>query len=89
MLSQILVNRVNYGYEGLAPVEVTHLNGERVKSLRHLARLLRACADDYLRFTLDDGQGSVFVLDRAEAEAANAEILDHYKIPAASSDTGE
>ena len=25
----------------------------------------------------------------AEAEAANAEILDHYKIPAASSDTGE
>ena len=29
VLSQILVNRVNYGYDGLAPAAVTHLNGER------------------------------------------------------------
>lgn len=34
-------------------MQVTHFNGERIANLLHLARLVDACTDRYMRFTTD------------------------------------
>ena len=54
VLSQILMDKVNYGYEGLTPCEVVKFNGERVINLAHLMEMVLACKDRFLRFELSD-----------------------------------
>eukprot|EP00041_Stephanoeca_diplocostata_P013449 m.235540 g.235540 ORF g.235540 m.235540 type:complete len:615 (+) comp19341_c0_seq5:182-2026(+) len=81
VLSQILMDRVNFGYDGLIPAEVTRFNGEPVTSLLHLQDMIQACTTEFLSFELDDDVGCKVVLDRIEAEESQARILEKYSLP--------
>jgi len=85
VLSQILMDKVNYGYEGLTPCEVVKFNGERVINLAHLMEMVLACKDRFLRFELSDKNTSKVVLDREAALESNERILTTYNVPSTAS----
>lgn len=85
VLSQILMDRVNIGYEGLTPAEVVSFNGTRVLNLQHLREMVLNCSEHSLRFELEQANGCTIVLERQAARDADARILETYLIPAKSS----
>lgn len=80
ILSQVLVDEVNSGYQGFADLEVLKVDGKRPNNLRHLRWLVEHCEGQFVRFDLDDGR--VVVLDREEAEVAHRRILELHRVPA-------
>ncbi|GBF92582.1 protease Do-like [Raphidocelis subcapitata] len=81
VLSQVLAADSTLGYEDVLNVQVLSFNGTRVHNLRHLAQLVTACTDPYLRF--DCEYREAVVLDSAAAFADTAAVLDAHGIPAA------
>ena len=80
LLSQVLVDDVNAGYQSFADLQVLACGGVRVRNLRHLRALLSAEAGAFIRLDLDEDR--VLVLDRAAAEAAHEHILKRHRVPA-------
>ncbi|CAK9175931.1 unnamed protein product [Ilex paraguariensis] len=88
ILSQVLANEVNIGYEDMSNEQVLKLNGTRIKNIHHLAHLVDSCKDKYLVFEFEDNY--VAVLEREVALAASTRILKDYGIPSErSSDLSE
>ncbi|KAM4074331.1 hypothetical protein ACJW30_10G086500 [Castanea mollissima] len=79
VLSQVLANEVNIGYEDMSNQQVLKFNGTRIKNIRHLAHLVDSCKDKYLVFEFEDNY--VAVLERETASAASSSILKGYGIP--------
>ncbi|CAH9133952.1 unnamed protein product [Cuscuta epithymum] len=80
VLSQVLANEVNIGYEDISNEQLLKLNGTRIKNIHHLAHLLDSCVEDkYLVFEFEDN--FLVVLEREAASAASASILKDYGIP--------
>jgi S1-C subfamily serine protease len=80
LLSQVLVDDVNAGYQAYADTQVHACDGVRVRNLRHLRRLLsRGGGGAFIRLDLDHDR--VLVLDRAAAEGAHARILARHRVP--------
>ncbi|RAL38211.1 hypothetical protein DM860_017416 [Cuscuta australis] len=79
VLSQVLANEVNIGYEDISNEQILKLNGIRIKNIHHLAHLLDSCEDKYLVFEFADN--FLVVLERVAALAASASILKDYSIP--------
>ncbi|XP_050266586.1 protease Do-like 2, chloroplastic isoform X1 [Quercus robur] len=80
VLSQVLANEVNIGYEDMSNQQVLKFNGTQIKNIRHLAHLVdSACKDKYLVFEFEDNY--VAVLERETASAASSSILKGYGIP--------
>jgi hypothetical protein len=67
VLSQILMDQVNYGYEGVTPAIVKAFNGQKVLNLESLMQMVLASKDEYLRFELDDDNASNVVMRREAA----------------------
>ncbi|XP_027149391.1 protease Do-like 2, chloroplastic isoform X1 [Coffea eugenioides] len=80
ILSQVLANEVNIGYEDMSNEQVLKLNGTRIKNIHHLAYLVDSCKDKYLVFEFEDNY--LAVLEREAACSASARILKDYGIPA-------
>ncbi|XP_059300941.1 protease Do-like 2, chloroplastic isoform X1 [Lycium ferocissimum] len=80
VLSQVLANEVNIGYEDMSNEQVLKLNGTRIKNIHHLAHLVDSCKGKYLVFEFEDN--ILVVLEREEAQSASASILKDYGIPA-------
>ncbi|XP_020538534.1 protease Do-like 2, chloroplastic isoform X2 [Jatropha curcas] len=78
ILSQVLSNEVNIGYEDMSNQQVLKYNGTRVKNIHHLAYLVDSCKERYLVFEFDDNY--VAVLERQAANAALSSILRDYGI---------
>ncbi|KAL4395361.1 protease Do-like 2, chloroplastic isoform X1 [Arachis hypogaea] len=79
ILSQVLANEVNIGYEDMGNQQVLKFNGTRIKNIHHLAHLVDSCKDKYLCFEFEDSY--VAVLDREAVAAASSSILTDYGIP--------
>ncbi|XP_061351025.1 protease Do-like 2, chloroplastic isoform X2 [Gastrolobium bilobum] len=79
ILSQVLANEVNIGYEDMSNQQVLKFNGTRIKNIHHLAHLIDSCKDRYLCFEFDDSY--VAVLEREAVAAASSSILRDYSIP--------
>ncbi|XP_049343851.1 protease Do-like 2, chloroplastic [Solanum verrucosum] len=79
ILSQVLANEVNIGYEDLSNEQVLKLNGIRIKNIHHLAHLVDSCKDKYLVFEFEDN--FLVVLEREAASSASSSILIDYGIP--------
>ncbi|XP_024032026.1 protease Do-like 2, chloroplastic isoform X2 [Morus notabilis] len=79
ILSQVLANEVNIGYEDMSNQQVLKLNGTRIKNIHHLAHLVDSCKDKYLAFEFEDNY--VAVLEREAAITASSCILKDYGIP--------
>ncbi|CAI9108011.1 OLC1v1007519C1 [Oldenlandia corymbosa var. corymbosa] len=88
ILSQVLANEVNIGYEDMSNEQVLKLNGTHIKNIHHLAHLVDSCKDKYLVFEFEDNY--LVVLEREAAISASASILKDYGIPSQrSSDLSE
>ena len=79
------MDKVNYGYDAIAPAEVTRFNGEKVNNLEHLKQMIEGCEERYLRFELADAIESTVVLEREAANEAQDRIIAKYGLPAAAS----
>ncbi|KAL6564258.1 Protease Do-like 2, chloroplastic [Orobanche minor] len=87
ILSQVLANEVNIGYEDMSNEQVLKLNGTWIRNIHHLAHLVdygfclgqTACKDKYLVFEFEDN--FLVVLERESALAASKSILKGYGIP--------
>uniref|UniRef100_A0A5B7A3J7 Putative DEGP protease 2 isoform 1 n=1 Tax=Davidia involucrata TaxID=16924 RepID=A0A5B7A3J7_DAVIN len=79
ILSQVLANEVNIGYEDMGNQQVLKFNGTRIKNINHLAHLVDSCKDKYLVFEFEDNYLAVLV--REAATAASSCILKDYGIP--------
>ncbi|KAL7112765.1 hypothetical protein ACP275_04G022300 [Erythranthe tilingii] len=79
VLSQVLANEVNIGYEDMSNEQVLKLNGTWIKNIHHLAHLVDSCKDKYLIFEFEDN--FLVVLERESALSASESILKGYGIP--------
>ncbi|KAL5561572.1 hypothetical protein UlMin_031319 [Ulmus minor] len=79
ILSQVLANDVNIGYEDMNNQQVLKLNGTRIKNIHHLAHLVDSCKDRYLVFEFEDNY--IAVMERDAATAASPCVLKDYGIP--------
>ncbi|XP_057964400.1 protease Do-like 2, chloroplastic [Malania oleifera] len=79
ILSQVLANEVNIGYEDMGNQQVLKFNGIRIKNIHHLAHLIDSCKDKYLTFEFEDNY--LAALEREAAMAASSRILKNYGIP--------
>ncbi|RWW82094.1 hypothetical protein BHE74_00009472 [Ensete ventricosum] len=79
ILSQVLANEVNIGYEDMGNQQVMKFNGTPIKNIRHLAHLVDTCKDKYLIFEFEDN--FLAVLEREAAVAASPFVLKDYGIP--------
>ncbi|KAK4441734.1 Protease Do-like 2, chloroplastic [Sesamum alatum] len=79
VLSQVLANEENIGYEDMSNEQVLKLNGTWIRNIHHLAHLVDSCKDKYLVFEFDDN--FLVVLERESALAASTSMLKDYGIP--------
>lgn len=79
ILSQVLANEVNIGYEDMGNQQVLKLNGARIKNIRHLAHLVDSSKEKYLIFEFEDN--FLAVLEREASATASPRILKDYGIP--------
>ncbi|KZV41908.1 protease Do-like 2, chloroplastic [Dorcoceras hygrometricum] len=82
ILSQVLANEVNIGYEDMSNEQaryVLKLNGTRIRNIHHLAHLVDTCKDKYLIFEFEDN--FLVVLEREQAIGSSTSILKGYGIP--------
>ncbi|KAK9139463.1 hypothetical protein Scep_009144 [Stephania cephalantha] len=79
ILSQVLANEVNIGYEDMSNQQVLKFNGVPIKNIRHLAHLVDSCKTKYLVFEFEDN--FLVVLEREAAVAASPCVLKDYGIP--------
>jgi hypothetical protein len=56
VLSQVLANEVNIGYEDILNTQVLQLNGKRIVNMRDLVAAVDSCREEYLHFDLDYNQ---------------------------------
>ncbi|KAG2444359.1 hypothetical protein HXX76_001115 [Chlamydomonas incerta] len=87
ILSQVLVDDVNTGYQQFQTLQVLRVNGTEVLNLGHLKELVEGSAERFVRFELEDER--VMVVDRSLALDANARIMERYRVPSSvSADIG-
>ncbi|KAL0459610.1 UNVERIFIED_CONTAM: Protease Do-like 2, chloroplastic [Sesamum latifolium] len=79
ILSQVLANEVNIGYEDMSNEQVLKLNGTWIRNIHHLAHLVDSCKEKYLVFEFEEN--FLVVLERESALAASESILKGYGIP--------
>ncbi|KAG7531122.1 PDZ domain [Arabidopsis suecica] len=79
ILSQVLANEVNIGYEDMNNQQVLKFNGIPIRNIHHLAHLIDMCKDKYLVFEFEDNY--VAVLEREASNSASLCILKDYGIP--------
>src|SRR5262245_28777636 len=91
LLSHVLAHSVNAGYHQLHQAIVERINGSPIMQMADVPRAFATPSGkfhvieiDNLGFRADDvdplAHGSLVVIDAAEAEAANAEILERHGI---------
>ncbi|KZV44384.1 protease Do-like 10, mitochondrial-like [Dorcoceras hygrometricum] len=78
ILSQVLMDDINTGYERLAELQVKKVNGIEVDNLKHLRQLVEDSSRGSVRFDLDDER--VIVLSYESAKVATARILKRHRI---------
>ncbi|KAJ7973654.1 Protease Do-like [Quillaja saponaria] len=79
ILSQVLMDDINAGYERLAELQVMKVNGTEVENLKHLCKLVEKCDAENVRFDLDDDR--VIALNYGLAKIATSKILKRHRIP--------
>ncbi|WVZ15431.1 hypothetical protein V8G54_012997 [Vigna mungo] len=79
ILSQVLMDDINAGYERLAELQVLKVNGTEIDNLKHLRQLVQSCNAEFLRIDLDDER--VIVLNYEMAKRATSSILKRHRIP--------
>ena len=82
VVSQVLPNEINVGYESLRDAVVDEINGVRIKRISDIVTALKSPVDgfDVFKFESDDAISQA-VLDASVLDRANGEIMTRYHIP--------
>ncbi|GMN46845.1 hypothetical protein TIFTF001_016029 [Ficus carica] len=83
ILSQVLMDDVNAGYERLAELQVKKFNRVEIENLKHLCQLVENNTEENVRFDLDDER--VIALNYNLAKIATSKILKRHRIPSSMS----
>jgi hypothetical protein len=87
ILSSVIPDNYNHGYEGVRQLIVDRINGQTIHTLEDVAEALAHPEDEFQRIEFMPDQGyKHLVLDAATMEAATQRILKHYNIPKARSE---
>ncbi|XP_019088189.1 PREDICTED: putative protease Do-like 11, mitochondrial [Camelina sativa] len=78
IISKILEDDINKGYESLDDLQVKKVNSVKVKNLKHLCELIEKCSTKDLRLVLEDNK--VMVLNTESAKKATLKIMERHKI---------
>jgi hypothetical protein len=91
VLSNVLATPATLGYDATAGIRdsaVLRFNGAEVVNLAHLARLVSACREEFMRFDMEAG-GKVVVLSTQLARQCTAQICERENMQAMSRDIRE
>ena len=86
VVSDFLPHPITKGYEIVYKPAVKTVNGEEIKSLEHLVKVIKDSDEDYLEFTFFDKGQEILIFDRDELLEATEEILDDNSIRKQGSD---
>ncbi|CAJ2629198.1 protease Do-like 2, chloroplastic [Trifolium pratense] len=78
ILSQVMANNYNIGYEDMSNMQVIKFNGVRIKNIQHLAHLIDSCKDKYMCFEFEDCYAAVLL--REDVIATTTSLIDDYGI---------
>jgi hypothetical protein len=82
VLSQVLPNEINLGYEGLRNTVVDEINGIHIKRIADVVTALKSPVDGFDVFKFEMGETvTQAVLDASEIDRSNQEIMTRYHIP--------
>lgn len=79
ILSQVLLDDINMGYQNMTDMLVHRVNGQPVKSLSQLATVIEHGDDEYICLELENNR--IIAVNRADALAAAEGILHQYRVP--------
>jgi hypothetical protein len=83
VLSQVLPNPANIGYEGLRNMVLDEVNGVKIKQIADILPALKTPVDGFDVFKFDAGQSvQEIVLDATDLDQINEQIMARYHIPA-------
>ena len=83
VLSEVLPNPANIGYESLRYLVLDEVNGVKIKQIGDLLTALKTPVGGFDVFKFDQGQAvQEMVLDASNLDAVNTEIMARYHIPA-------
>ena len=80
VLSDVLSDQLNVGYESFKDQVISTLNGVEIEDFDHLTRLLDEARDEV---KIKTQRGEWIILSVAQVEARQAEILERYRVPEA------
>lgn len=73
--SPFLPHKITAGYDNPAGAVVARVNGQPIKSLRQMVKVLRELKDPFVRFEFEPADRPAIVFDRSAVEAATEEVL--------------
>ena len=80
VLTQILGDEVNVGYQHIESCALVSINGRKVRNLKEAVKTIEACKDKYITFMLEDD--IPVTLDLEKLRGATPRILERYRVPA-------
>ena len=80
VLTQVLGDEVNVGYQDLGVMVLSTINGQKVHSLRKAAEMVEKCKDEYITFEFESDVPVTLNINKLRT--ATPHILDRYRIPA-------
>jgi hypothetical protein len=78
VLTRILTDEVNFGYEDCEFLTLTSVNGIPIKNLLHVQSILKETTVPIVEFLF--GASEIVALERTEAATASERILKQHKI---------
>jgi hypothetical protein len=83
-INQVLPHDINVGFQDIRGSIVTRVNGRPVGDMKELVATLQAPVGGYHVVEIDDisDSGTMVVIDAGKTEAANAEIMKRFGVPA-------
>mmetsp|Transcript_5326 Transcript_5326/g.12968 ORF Transcript_5326/g.12968 Transcript_5326/m.12968 type:complete len:684 (-) Transcript_5326:163-2214(-) len=83
VLTQVMASDATTGYEDINNVKVISCNGQRVKSLRQLLKIIEENQEPFVRFEVGNSPSTSMqlILNAEDAERETEEVLEQNKIP--------
>lgn len=80
VLTQVLGDEVNVGYQTLNSLVLDSINGKEVHNLREAVKMVEECTDEYITFAFEEDYP--VTLNIRKLREATPKILERYRVPA-------
>jgi len=82
VLSQVMPNPVNLGYEGMRNMVIDEVNGVKIRQISDIVTALKSPQNGFDVFKFEAGETvQMAVLDASDLDKATQDIMAHYHIP--------